>query len=65
MHSGNVFRNELVGNKIIKNPGCQVCSESFFSNPSPDHFDAFIQRGLIMLLQKLQLVIYASNLMML
>ena len=43
----------------------QISSEIFFSDPSPDHFDALIQRGLIVLFQKLQLVIYASNFMML
>ena len=42
----------------------QINSEIFFSDPSPDHFDALIQRGLIVLFQKLQLVIPATNFVM-
>ena len=45
--------------------GCQICPEIFFSDRTPDHFDALIQRGIIVLFQKLQLIIYASNFMML
>ena len=38
---------------------------SFSRDPSPDHFGCLIQRGLIMSFQKLQLIIYANNFMML
>ena len=53
--------------ELVTSPfsGCQICSEIFFSDPSPDHFDALIQRDLIVLFQKLQLVIYAGNFMIL
>ena len=53
--------------ELVTSPfsGCQICLEIFFSDPSPDHFDALIQRGLIVLFQKFQLVIYASNFIML
>ena len=45
--------------------GSQICSKTFLSDPSRDMFGAFIQRGLVVLFQKLQLVIYASNFTML
>ena len=53
--------------ELVTSPfsGYQICSEIFFRDPSFDHFDALIQRGLILLFQKLELVIYASNFMML
>ena len=53
--------------ELITSPfsGCQICSGIFFSDPAPDHFDALIKKGLIVLFQKLQLVIYVSSFMML
>ena len=60
------MRNERT-QELVTSPlsGRQICAEIFLSDPSPDHFDALIQRGLTVLFQKLQLVIYASNFMML
>ena len=53
--------------ELVTSPfsGCQICSEIFFSDPSPDHFDVLIQRDLIVLFQNLQFVTDTSNFMML
>ena len=60
------MRNKMT-QELVTSPFscCQICSEFFFTDPSPDHFHVLIQRGFIVLFQKLQLVIYASKFMML
>ena len=62
-----IFMRNKKSQELVTSPfsGWQICSNIFFSDSLPDHFDALIQRALIVLFQKLQLVIYGSNFMML